>query len=116
MSKANADAVVVLDDGPILHVHRARIAALAIRERLPSIYPRREAVEADGLLAYGTDRREQFRRLAVYVDRILKRAKPGDLPVDQPTKFELIINLRTARALGLTIAPPLLHRADEVIE
>ena len=95
---------------------RARIAELALKHRLPSIYVRREFVDAGGLLAYGSSRTEVSRRQAAYVDKILKGAKPADLPVEQPTTFELAINLKTAKALGLTIPPSLLLRADQVIE
>ena len=95
---------------------RARIAELALKHRLPSIYVRREFVDAGGLLAYGSSRIEVSRRQAAYVDKILKGAKPADLPVEQPTTFELAINLKTAKALGLTIPPSLLLRADQVIE
>ena len=87
-----------------------------MRNRLPTIYPWREAAEAGGLVTYGTNPAYNFRRAASFVDRILKGAKPGDLPVEQPTKFELVINLKTAKALGLTIPPSLLGRADEVIQ
>ena len=116
MGKGRAEALLVLADGAVFLQHRAGIADLAAKRRLPAMYPRREHVEAGGLIAYGTDRREIFRRLAVYVDKILKGAKPADLPVEQPTKFELIINLKTAKALGLIIPPSLLQRADQVIE
>jgi putative ABC transport system substrate-binding protein len=95
---------------------RARVAEFALKHRLPSIYVRREFVDAGGLLAYGSSRIEVARRQAAYVDKILKGAKPADLPVEQPTKFELVINMRTAKALGLTIPPSLLLRADQVIE
>ena len=95
---------------------RARIAELALNHRLPSIYVRREFVDAGGLLAYGSSRIEVSRRQAAYVDKILKGAKPADLPVEQPTTFELSINLKTAKALGLTIPPSLLLRADQLIE
>jgi len=95
---------------------RAEIARLALIHRLPAIFPEREFVDAGGLMAYGANLSEEFRRAATYVDKILKGAKPADLPVEQPTKFELTINLKTAKTLGLTIASPLLQRADQVIE
>ncbi len=95
---------------------RARIVALAVRGRLPAAYPWREFVEAGGLLSYAVNLQQMHRRMAVFVDKILKGAKPADLPVEQPTKFELVINLKTAKALGLTIPPLLLGRADHVIE
>jgi len=100
---------------PFFAIHGQRIVDLAARSRLPAMYPDRADVEAGGLMAYAVDDLEIARRLAVYVDRILKGAKPGDLPVEQPTKFQLIVNLKTAKALGLTIPPTLLIQADEVI-
>jgi putative tryptophan/tyrosine transport system substrate-binding protein len=89
---------------------------LAAKYRLPALYSHREFVEAGGLMAYGPSFAERFQRAATFVDKILKGAKPADLPVEQPTKFELVINMKTAKALGLTIPPSLLQRADQVIE
>lgn len=94
----------------------AQLAKLAAVHRLPSTYSRREFAEAGGLLAYGPSFADNYRRAATYVDRILKGARPADLPVEQPTRFELVINLKTARALGITVPPPLLGRADQVIQ
>jgi putative tryptophan/tyrosine transport system substrate-binding protein len=113
--KGGADALYVVAD-PLVNTNRARIHALAMGARLPAIYNAREHVEAGGLISYGPDFTELYRRAADFVDRILRGAKPGDIPVEQPTKFELVINLRTAKALGLEIPPTLLARADEVIE
>jgi putative ABC transport system substrate-binding protein len=95
---------------------RQRIAKLALRHRLPTMFNVRDHAEAGGLMSYGTDFNDLSRRGAVYVDKILKGAKPADLPVQQPTKFELVINLKTAKALGLTIPPSLFARADQVID
>ena len=114
ITKERPDAFFTLAD-PVLFAHRARIAEFANRNRLPAMYPHREYAEAGGLMAYGADLRDNFRRAAAYVDKILKGAKPADIPVEQPTKFELVINLNTAKALGLTIPPSILARADEVI-
>lgn len=101
---------------PVTTQHTARIVAFAQRARLPAIYGTREQAEAGGLMAFGPDIPEQFRRGAVYVDKLLKGAKPADLPVEQAEKFELIVNLKTAKALGLAIPGTLLVRADAVIE
>ena len=115
MAKARAEALFVAAD-PFWQVHIQRIVELAAQHRLPAVYPWRDFVQAGGLLAYDVDRPATFRRLGVYVDKIFKGANPDDLPVEQPTKFDLVINLRTAKALGLSIPPSLLMRADEVIE
>ena len=96
--------------------YRQRLGALASSHGLPSIYVDREFVELGGLMAYGTPVQELSNRSAIFVDKILKGAKPGDLPIEQPTKFALTINLKTAKALGIVIPPPVLARADEVIE
>jgi putative tryptophan/tyrosine transport system substrate-binding protein len=112
---AGAGGLLVLGD-PLLYSLRREIADLSEKVRLPAVYPSRDWAEAGGLMSYGPDRRQVYRRAAEYVDRILKGAKPGDLPVEQPAKFELVINLKTAKALGLTIPPSLLQRADQVIE
>ena len=98
------------------YFHRARIADLAVKRRLPTVHGARGYVDAGGLVSYWAHQADRYRRVASYVDRILKGAKPGDLPIEQPTKFELVINLKTAKALGLTIPPSLLLRADQVIE
>jgi putative tryptophan/tyrosine transport system substrate-binding protein len=95
--------------------YRAKTAELAVTHRLPSIFPERSFAEAGGLMSYGPSLTERRQRLATYVDKLLKGAKPGDLPIEQPTTFELVINLKTAQALGLTILPALLFQADEVI-
>jgi putative tryptophan/tyrosine transport system substrate-binding protein len=112
--RARADALFVRVD-PLIALHRARIAALAQQHRLPAIAMNREFAEVGGLMTYGVSMFNHFRRGAYYVDRILKGAKPADLPVEQPTKFELVINLKTAQALDLTIPPTVLFQADEVI-
>ena len=93
-----------------------RIVGFALKSRLPSVHGNREAVDAGGLMSYGADLADSYRRVAYYVDRILKGAKPADLPVEQPTKFEFVINLKTAKQIGLTIPPELLARADQVIK
>jgi len=115
MAREAIDGLIELPD-PMLHGQIPRIVELAARYRLPAIHERREFAEGAGLMAYGADYDELARSLAVYIDRILKGAKPGDLPIEQPTKFELVINLKTAKALGLKIPQSVLLRADRVIE
>ena len=115
MTTGRAGALTVLVS-PMFFGERRRLVDLAAKNRLPAVYPWRDGVDAGGLMAYGPNLPDLFRRAATYVDKILKGAKPGDLPVEQPTKFELVINLKTAKALGLTIPPSLLQRADQVIE
>jgi putative tryptophan/tyrosine transport system substrate-binding protein len=113
--RQRVEAVVPLAD-PFFTAHRARILDLTARHRLPGMYYWREFAEAGGLMAYGPNLLDLYRRAAMHVDRILKGARPADIPVEQPTKFELVINLKTAKALGLRIPPSLLARADQVIE
>ena len=115
MARERVGAVVVLQD-PMFLTERRRIAALAIAARQPTMFGFRQHVEAGGLMSYGVDLRANWRRAADFVDKILKGAKPGDLPMELPTKFELVINLKTAKALGLTIPESFLVRADEVVE
>jgi putative ABC transport system substrate-binding protein len=110
-----ADALITLED-PFTIAHRARIVELAHMHRLPALYGRRVYVDAGGLMSYGPNPIEQYRRAATYVDRIFKGTNPADLPVEQPTKFDLVINRKTATALGLTLSPSLLARADQMIE
>jgi putative tryptophan/tyrosine transport system substrate-binding protein len=102
--------------GPLMRANEARVAALAVKSRLPSIYDSREAVEVGGLVSYAADTVDVYRQAATHVDKILKGAKPADLPVEQPTKFELVINLKTAKQIGLTIPPNVLVRADRVVK
>jgi ABC-type uncharacterized transport system substrate-binding protein len=115
LTRANAQALYVVDD-PIFFAHRAILLNLASAARLSTIYETRRYPEAGGLMSYGPDLHDLFRRAAIYVDRILQGAKPADLPVEQPTKFELVINLGTAKALGVTIPDKLLALADDVID
>jgi ABC-type uncharacterized transport system substrate-binding protein len=115
ISRARAEALFV-SASPPAYADRALIVDFATRTRLPSSFGWREAVELGGLMSYGVNLPDNFRRAAAYVDKILKGAKPADLPVEQPTTFELVINMKTAKALGLTIPPSVLLRADEVIQ
>jgi putative tryptophan/tyrosine transport system substrate-binding protein len=113
--REGAGALMVFSDGGAFRPHRTQLAALALKHQLPSILSGREFVEADGLMSYGISLAERGQLLAAYVDKILKGTKPGDLPIEQPTQFEFVINLKTAQALGLTIPPTLLFQATEVI-
>ena len=115
MAKERMGALLVVPDS-VSFLHRTRLADLAARSHLPAAYGLRGHVDAGGLMSYGPDSADLFRRAATYVDKILKGAKPADLPVEQPTKFELVVNLKTAKALGLTIPQSVLVRADEVIQ
>jgi putative ABC transport system substrate-binding protein len=115
MVQHRAGALLVLS-GPVYVLHRGQLADFAAKRRVPAIYNYREFVDAGGLLSYGPNISEFWRRSATFVDKILKGAKPADLPVEQPTKLELVINLKTAKALGLTIPPSVLGRADELIQ
>jgi putative ABC transport system substrate-binding protein len=115
MVRERAQMLAVLSDGVLFNC-RGQIGVMALGNRLPAIAAAREYAEAGLLLTYGIDLRDQFRQSAVFVDKILKGAKPADLPVEQPTKFELVVNLKTAKALGIDVPPTLLARADEVIE
>jgi putative ABC transport system substrate-binding protein len=115
VSQSRADALIVLGS-PVLNTKRIQVTGFATRNRLPATYARPEFIDAGGLMTYGANYNELYRRAAYYVDKILKGAKPGDLPVEQPTKFELVINLKTAKQIGLTIPPNVLARADKVIK
>ena len=115
MAKERVGGLFVVAD-TMFNLHRARLVELAAKSRLPAAYGTRDAVESGGLMSYGPSLPDLFERGATYVDKILKGAKPADLPVEQPTKFELVINLKTAKALGLTIPPSLLARVDEIVE
>jgi putative tryptophan/tyrosine transport system substrate-binding protein len=114
-ARISNSGLVILSD-PFVVTHRGLVMGLAARHRLPAIYPFRYIAMAGGLVSYGVDVADSYQRMATYVDRILRGAKPADLPVEAPTKFELVINLKTAKALGLTVPATLLGRADEVIE
>ena len=115
MTRARAGALTVLPS-PMLNNERRRLVDLAAKNRLPAVYPLRVFVDVGGLMSYGANLADMFRRAATYVDKILKGAKPADLPIEEPTKFELVINLKAAKALGLTIPQTLLQRADQVIQ
>jgi putative tryptophan/tyrosine transport system substrate-binding protein len=116
MGKERPDALYVTGAGSVLGPNQTRITAFTLKSRLPSMYYNRYPVEAGGLMSYGADQEERYRRIAYFVDRILKGTKPADMPVEQPTKFELVINLKTAKQIGLTIPPNVLARADRVIK
>jgi putative ABC transport system substrate-binding protein len=113
--RSRPQALLVLS-GPVIYAHRTRIVESAIRNRLPSASVQPELAEAGGLLGYGPNLAELFRQAARYVDRVVKGARPADLPIERPSRFQLLVNLKTAKALGLTIPPSLLQRADQVIE
>jgi putative ABC transport system substrate-binding protein len=115
LSKQRPDGLYV-SLGPLMRANEKRIAGFALKSQLPSVHGYREAVEAGGLMSYGADTAESYRRVAYFVDRILKGAKPADLPVEQPTKFELVINLKTAKQIGVTIPPEVLARASKLIK
>ena len=115
LNKERADGLYVAG-GSLMNNNRKRTATFALKSRLPSMYQSREAVDAGGLMSYGADLADSYRRVATYVDKILKGAKPADLPVEQPTKFEFIINLKTAKQIGLTIPPEVLARANRLIK
>ena len=116
LNKQRPDGLYPLTAGPLMRPNQKRIVDFAFKSRLPSVFSSREAVDAGGLMSYRADGADNYRRVAYYVDRILKGAKPADLPVEQPTKFELVINLKTAKQIGLTIPQSMLYRADKVIK
>jgi putative tryptophan/tyrosine transport system substrate-binding protein len=116
MSKQRPDGLYLVGGGQVIVTNQKRTAGFALKSRLPSVYGNREAVEAGWLMYYGADLADSYRRVAYFVDRILKGAKPAELPVEQPKKFELVINLKTAKQIGLTIPQSLLYRADKVIK
>ena len=115
LNKQCPDGLYVLGGSALINTNVKRTVGFALKSRLPSVYGSREDVEAGGLMSYGADLADSYRRVAYYVDRILKGAKPADLPVEQPTKFEFVINLKTAKQIGLTIPQSMLYRADKVI-
>jgi putative ABC transport system substrate-binding protein len=115
LNKRRPDGLYVVRAGPLMRANEKRIVGFALKSRLPSMYQSRQAVDAGGLMSYGADTSESYRRVAYFVDRILQGAKPADLPVEQPMKFEFVINLKTAKQIGLTIAPEVLARASRLI-
>ncbi len=115
LSKDRPDGLYVLTAGPLIRTNLNRIVGFAIKSRVPTMFANKQAVEAGGLMSYGADLADSYRRVAYFVDRIFKGAKPADLPVEQPTKFELVINLKTAKQIGVTIPPDLLARATKII-
>jgi putative ABC transport system substrate-binding protein len=115
LNKQRPDGLYAVIGGGVMRPNQKRIAGFALKSRLPSVYASRETVEAGGLMSYGADVADSYRRVAYYVDRILKGAKPGDLPVEQPKKFEFVINLKAAKQISLTIPPNVLASADKVI-
>ncbi len=116
VTKGRAQALILAGANPVLFANQGQIVSFARRNRLPSIYPIKEFVDAGGLMSYGASNADQWRRAATFVDKILKGRKPADLPVEQPTRFELVINMKTAKALGITFPPTILIRADQVIQ
>ena len=116
VKKERANGLYVPGAAPLMVAIEKRTVGFALKSRLPSMYSFREAVDAGGLMSYGADLADSYRRVAYFVDRILKGAKPADLPVEQPTKFELVINLKTAKQIGLTIPQSMLYRAEKVIK
>jgi putative ABC transport system substrate-binding protein len=116
LNKQRPDGLYAVVAGGVIRPNQKRIVGFALKSRLPSVYGSREAVEAGGLMSYGADIADSYRRVAYYVDRILKGAKPADLPVEQPTKFEFVINQKTAKQIGLTIPPEVLARATKLIK
>jgi putative ABC transport system substrate-binding protein len=116
LSKQRPDGLYVAGGDSLMIANRKRIAGFVLKSRFPSMYVSRESVNAGGLMSYGADEADRYRRVAYFVDKILKGAKPGDIPVERPTKFELVINQKTAQQIGLTIPPSVLARADRVIK
>jgi putative ABC transport system substrate-binding protein len=116
LNKQRPDGLYDIGAGGVMRPNQKRIVGFALKSRLPSMYQNKEAVDAGGLMSYGADLADSYRRVATYVDKILKGAKPADLPIEQPTKFELVINLKTAKQIGLTIPHSVLYQADKVIK